>query len=71
MLFEYVLKPDGTGYFAYASAGIVELAGVTPEQVQAVARKYFSDEQLTVATLEPLPLSAQARRAPAAPGLRH
>ena len=50
---------------------IEKLAAVTPEQVQAVARKYFSDEQLTVATLEPLPLSAQARRAPAAPGLRH
>jgi zinc protease len=38
--------------------------------VQAVAAKYFNDDQLTVATLAPLPL---ADRKPAAPpaGLRH
>jgi zinc protease len=28
---------------------------VTAEQVQAVAAKYFGDDQLTVATLHPLP----------------
>ena len=39
---------------------IEKLAAVTPEQVKAVAQKYFSDEQLTVATLHPLPVSAQA-----------
>ncbi len=50
---------------------IERLAAVTPAQVQAVAQKYFSDEQLTVATLYPLPLSAQADSAPAAAGLRH
>lgn len=50
---------------------IEKLAAVTPEQVQAVAQKFFSDEQLTVATLQPLPLSAQAERKPAPSGLRH
>jgi zinc protease len=50
---------------------IEKLAAVTPEQVKAVAQKYFSDEQLTIATLQPLPVSAQAERKPAAAGLRH
>ena len=50
---------------------IEKLGAVTPEQVKAVAQKYFSDEQLTIATLQPLPVSAQAERKPAASGLRH
>ena len=50
---------------------IEKVSAVTPEQVQAVAQKYFSDDQLTVATLQPLPISAQAERKPAATGLRH
>ena len=36
---------------------IEKLQAVTPQQVQAVARKYFSDDQLTVATLLPLPIT--------------
>jgi zinc protease len=49
---------------------IEKLGQVTAKQVQAVAAKYFNDDQLTVATLVPLPL---ADRKPAAPpaGLRH
>ena len=35
---------------------ISKLQGVTAEQVQAVARKYFVDERLTVAEIEPLPV---------------
>ncbi len=50
---------------------IERLSAVTPAQVQAVAQKYFSDEQLTVATLSPLPLTAQAERQPSVSGLRH
>ncbi|NDC07898.1 MAG: insulinase family protein [Oxalobacteraceae bacterium] len=50
---------------------IERLSTITPQQVQAVAQKYFSDDQLTVATLTPLPLSAQPERAPEVPGLRH
>ncbi len=45
-----------------ASARIIErLQGVTAEQVQAVAAKYFGDDQLTVATLRPLPPEANRR----------
>ncbi len=47
---------------------IEKLKQVTPEQVQAVAKKYFSDDSLTVATLVPLPLSE--KKAPPK-GLRH
>lgn len=41
------------------------LRGVTAAQVQAVAGKYFGDDQLTVATLLPQPLAAGARPVPA------
>lgn len=49
---------------------IDKLRAVTAEQVQAVARKYFNDDNLTVATLVPLPLSEKKQPAPPA-GLRH
>lgn len=45
---------------------IEKLKMVTGEQVQAVARKYFSDDTMTVATLVPLPLPAGERK-PIAP----
>jgi zinc protease len=48
---------------------IEKLGQVTAQQVQAVAQKYFSDDQLTVATLVPLPLTE--KKAAPAPGLRH
>jgi zinc protease len=42
---------------------VERLSAVTPEQVQAVARKYLVPERLTVGTLDPLPLErGQARR---------
>jgi zinc protease len=45
-----------------ASARIIaKLQAVTPAQVQAVAAKYFGDDQLTVATLRPLPPEAKPR----------
>ena len=46
------------------------LGAVTAEQVQAVARKYLTDERLTVAVLEPLPISADKPRR-AVSGDRH
>jgi len=49
---------------------IEKLKAVTGEQVQAVAKKYFSDDTLTVATLVPLPLS-EKKSAPPPKGLRH
>ncbi|AVS85842.1 M16 family metallopeptidase [Paracidovorax avenae] len=42
------------------------LREVTPAQVQAVAARYFGDDQLTVATLVPQPVAPGSRR-PAAP----
>ena len=41
-----------------------KIRGVTAEEVQAVAKKYFTDDTLTVAVLDPLPLgSGQAAQA--------
>lgn len=49
---------------------IEKLKEVRADQVQAVARKYFGDDALTVATLVPLPLS-EKQPAPPPKGLRH
>jgi zinc protease len=49
---------------------IEKLGAVTTQQVQAVAQKYFRDDELTIATLVPLPLS-EKKAAPAPAGLRH
>ncbi len=38
------------------------IRGVTAEEVRAVAKRYFSDEQLTVAILVPLPITATEPR---------
>ncbi|RZL60912.1 MAG: insulinase family protein [Variovorax sp.] len=46
---------------------IARLSAVTAAQVQAVAAKYFGDDQLTVATLRPLPPQAPRPRGFAAP----
>ena len=50
---------------------IARLRAVTPEQVKAVAQKYFGDDQLTVAILRPQPVdkSRKPRTPPA--GSRH
>jgi len=50
---------------------ISQLRSISSAEVQAVAARYFSDDQLTLATLLPQPPDpGRARRAPAA-GLRH
>lgn len=50
---------------------IEQLRGVTADQVQAVARRYFDDDALTVVQLVPQPLDkARKLRTPVA-GLRH
>lgn len=43
-----------------------QLRSVTAAEVQAVAKKYFDDDTLTVATLDPQPISAQAEAGAAA-----
>jgi zinc protease len=47
-----------------------KLREVTAEQVREVARKYFRDDQLTIATLDPQPV-AGVKRAPPPKGLKH
>jgi len=47
-----------------------KIRSVTAEEVQAVARKYFQDDGLTVAVLDPQPLPAETVK-PAPSGLRH
>ncbi|MEZ2298164.1 M16 family metallopeptidase [Variovorax sp. RCC_210] len=46
---------------------VARLQAVTAAQVQAVAARYFGDDQLTVATLRPLPPEAKRGRGFAAP----
>ncbi|MBL8492245.1 MAG: insulinase family protein, partial [Rhodocyclaceae bacterium] len=47
-----------------------KIRSVTAEEVQAVARKYFLDDALTVAVLEPQPVDGAKPRKPAA-AVRH
>lgn len=47
-----------------------KLRSVTAEEVQAVAKKYFSDDSLTVAVLDPQPIDKPMTHRPAATGLR-
>lgn len=55
-----------------ADARLIErLRGVTAAQVQAVAQKYFGDDQLTVATLLPQPRDPAARSRTPPAGARH
>lgn len=42
---------------------IEKLNQVTVEQIQTVAKRYFNDDNLTVATLVPLPISEKAKQA--------
>ena len=50
---------------------IQRLRAVTPAQVQAVAAKYFGDDQLTVATLLPQPVDKNRKPRTPPPGARH
>ena len=50
---------------------IERLRQITPAQVQAVAAKYFGDDQLTVGTLLPQPRDPNAKPRKAAAGARH
>ena len=42
-----------------------KIRGVTAEEVQAVAKKYFGDDTLTVAVLDPQPVDPAAKKKPA------
>lgn len=58
-----MLEAVGLGWGAMNDY-VERVKAVTPEQVQAVARKYLSDDRLTVATLQPLPLEGKRPAAP-------
>ncbi|MCU0834767.1 MAG: insulinase family protein [Chromatiaceae bacterium] len=47
---------------------VEHLSRITPEQIQAVAQKYLTPDNLTVAVLEPQPMDGKAPRAAAAGG---
>jgi zinc protease len=49
------LETLGLGW-RVADEEVERIRAVTPEQVQAVARKYLDDKRLTVAVLDPLPM---------------
>ncbi len=49
---------------------VEKIQAVTTEQIKIVAEKYFVDDALTVATLDPQPIDPAARRAPPG-GARH
>ncbi len=50
---------------------IQRLRAVTAQQVQAVAAKYFGDDQLTVAVLRPQPIDKTRKPRTPPPGFRH
>ncbi|WP_232834444.1 M16 family metallopeptidase [Rhodoferax ferrireducens] len=50
---------------------IARLRAVSAEQVKAVAAKYFGDDQLTVAVLQPQPLDKTRKPRTPPPGARH
>ncbi len=59
---------ESTGLpYASGERMIERLKTVTAEQVQDVARRYFSDDALTVGVLDPQPMSATPRRPQAVP----
>lgn len=47
---------------------VKRLSAVTPEQIMQVAKKYLTDDNLTVVTLDPLPISGKEKRASAVGG---
>ena len=49
---------------------LAAIKAVTPEQVRSVVQRYLIDENLTVATLVPLPMEQKSARAAVAGG-RH
>lgn len=52
-----ILETTGLGW-QRKDEYLQKVSAVTPEQVQAVAKKYFNDKTLTVTELKPLPMDA-------------
>jgi zinc protease len=63
------LETTGVGW-RVGEEYVSRVRAVTPEQVSAVARKYLTEDRLTVARLDPLPLDSAVAHRPAEGG-RH
>jgi zinc protease len=64
------LETTGLGWQT-KQAYVDRVQSVTPEQIQQVAQKYFVDEGLTVAVLDPLPLTEKTVASTTATGGSH
>ncbi|MEZ5583769.1 MAG: hypothetical protein R3F37_14370 [Candidatus Competibacteraceae bacterium] len=53
-----ILETTGLGWQALDDY-IERIKAVSPEQIRAVARKYLTDDRLTIALLDPLPLNGK------------
>jgi zinc protease len=63
---------EASGYrWQDADRMLEKLRSVTAAEVQAVARKYFGDDTLTVAVLDPQPVDPDAKPRPRPEGLLH
>ncbi len=63
---------EASGYsWQDADRMLEKLRSVTADEVQAVARKYFGNDTLTVAVLDPQPLDPDAKPRAKPAGLRH
>lgn len=65
-----ILETNGIGW-QRKDEYVERIQAVTAEQVQQVAKKYLIDQQLTIATLNPLPLEDKKKASSAATGGRH
>lgn len=65
-----ILETTGLGW-EKKDEYLEKISAITPEQVQAVAIKYFTEETLTVAELKPLPMDGMERKASRSAGDRH
>jgi zinc protease len=60
-----VLETTGLGWNALDDY-VERIKAVTPQQIQDVARRYLTEDRLTVAVLDPLPLNGKPTTVPAA-----
>lgn len=65
-----ILETTGLGW-EKKNEYLEKISAITPEQVQAVAIKYFTEETLTVAELKPLPMDNMKRKPASKVGGRH
>lgn len=65
-----ILETTGLGW-ERKDEYLEKVSAITPEQVQAVAKKYFTEEALTVAELKPLPIQPGQRQGGMNAGGRH